>query len=196
MKTMFKLGLVFVLAAFTNTLFATGNLKVNILPVSAEKAVVAISTLSNSSYKITVTDENERIVYSDENSDAAENYRRVFNFSALENGDYKLKAMSNDLTAERTFSKTNDGIEVGEEKTTLKPFFGFEDGILRCTYLNFPKEDMTLNFYDNNRLMYTKKIGRNFNVCEALNLSKLTYGNYEAVLSAGDQNYSFQIDIR
>jgi hypothetical protein len=194
MKTMLKFALVFALVAFANTLFASGNLKVNILPMSAEKAVVAISTLSNSSYKITVTDEKERIVYYKENSDPEGNYRKVFNFSNLENGDYKLTVVCNDLTTERPFRKTYDGIKVGEEKTTLEPYFGFEDGILRCTYLNFPKEDLTLYFFDNNRLLYSKNIGRNFNVCEALNLSKLEAGNYEAVLSTGDKDYSFKVD--
>jgi len=43
MKTMLKVTLLFALVAFANTLFATGNLKVNMLPINDEKAVVAIS---------------------------------------------------------------------------------------------------------------------------------------------------------
>ena len=50
MKTMLKLTLVVALFAFANTIFASGNLKVNIIPVSAEKAVVTISSIENSNH--------------------------------------------------------------------------------------------------------------------------------------------------
>jgi len=196
MKTIFKVTLVFVLVAFANTLFAAGNLKVNILPVSAEKAVVAISALSNSNFNITITDEQDRIVYYNETTDPGENYRRVYNFSDLEDGMYKLSVVSNNFTAERPFQKTHKGITVGDEKTTIEPFFGVENGILRCTYLNFPNENLTLYFFEDNQLLYSKKIGRNFNVCEGLNLSKLGRGDYQAILSTGEKEYSYPVHIQ
>jgi hypothetical protein len=196
MKTMLKVTFLFALVAFANTLFAVGNLKVNILPVNAEKAVVAISTLTNSNFNITIADENGQIIYYQENLNAGENYRKVFNFSDIEDGTYKLTVVSNDLTAERQFKKSHGQIKVGEEKTTIEPFFGYEAGILRCSYLNFTKEDMTLHFFKNNELIYTKNVGRGFNLQEAMNLSKLDKGNYEAVLSAGPKEYSYPIEIQ
>jgi len=196
MKTMLKVTFLFALVAFANTLFASGNLKVNILPVDSEKAVVAISTLTDSNFNITIADENGQIIYYQENSNTGENYRKVFNFSDIEDGTYKLTVVSNDLTAERQFKKSHGQINVGEEKTTLEPFFGYEAGILRCSYLNFTKEDMTLHFFKNNELIYTKNIGRGFNMQEALNLSKLDKGNYEAVLYAGGKQFTYPIQIQ
>jgi len=104
--------------------------------------------------------------------------------------------VSNDLTAERPFEKSHGLIKVGEEKTTLEPFFGYEDGILRCSYLNFTKEDMTLYFFKNNEPIYSKEIGRDFNVQQALNLSKLGKGTYEAVLTAGGKQFTYPIEIQ
>lgn len=196
MKTILKVTFLFALVAFANTLFASGNLKVNLLPVNAEKAVVAISTLSNSNFSITIADDKDQIIYYQENSNAGENYRKVFNFSDLEDGTYKLAVVSNGLTAERQFKKSHGQINVGEEKTTLEPFFGYEAGILRCSYLNFTKEDMTLHFFKNNELIYTKNIGRDFNVQQALNLSKLDKGNYQAVLYAGGKQFTYPIQIQ
>jgi len=196
MKTMLKVTFLFALVAFASTLFASGNLKVNILPVNAEKALVAISTLSDSNFNITITDDNDHIVYYRENTDPGENYRKVYNFSDLEDGTYKLTVVSNDLTAERQFEKSHGLIKVGEEKTTLEPFFGYEDGILRCSYLNFTKEDMTLYFFKNNEPIYSKEIGRDFNVQQALNLSKLGKGTYEAVLTAGGKQFTYPIEIQ
>ncbi len=97
--------------------------------------------------------------------------------------------VSNDLTA--------DGrIKVGEEKTTLEPFFVYEAGILKFSYLNFGKEDMTIYFYKNNEQIYTKSLGRDFNVQQALDLSKLDKEAYEAVLYAGTKQFEYPIKIQ
>jgi hypothetical protein len=196
MKTMLKVTFLFALVAFANTLFASGNLKLNILPLNDEKAVVAIQTLSDSNFNITIVDEKNQIVYYKENSEPTENYRKVFNFSDLEDGTYKLTVASNDLTSERQFKKSYGKIKVGEEKTTLEPFFGYEAGILRCSYLNFAKEDMALHFFKNNEQIYSKNIGRDFNIQQALDLSKLDTGSYEAVFSAGAKTYLYPIEIQ
>lgn len=137
MKTMLKVTLVVALFAVANTVFASGNLKVNILPVSAEKAVVTISSLDDSNLTISIEDSQGKIVYYNENTDPKDNYRRVYDFSDLEDGQYKLTVACKDLTTECQFQKSHKGIQVGNEKTTLEPFFGYEDGILRCSYLNF-----------------------------------------------------------
>ena len=196
MKTMLKVTFLFVLVAFANTLFASGNLKVNILPLNAEKAVVAISTLSSSNFNITIANDKGQIVYYQENSNPAEHYRKVYNFSNLEDGTYKLTVVSADITAERQFEKSHRMINVGEEKTTIEPFFVYEDGILKYSYLNFNKEDITIFFFKNNELLYTKDIGRDFNVQRALDLSKLGKGTYEAVLYAGGKQFLYPIDIK
>lgn len=196
MKTMLKVTLLFALVAFANTLFATGNLKLNILPLNDEKAVVAISTLSNSNFNITIVDEKNQIVYYQEAADQGAGYRKVYNFSDLEDGMYKLTVESNDLSSERQFKKSHGAIKVGEEKTTLEPFFGYEDGILRCSYLNFAKENVNLYFLDNDKQIYTKNIGRDFNVQQAFNLSQLAKGSYDAVLTAGEKQFSYTIEIQ
>ena len=196
MKTMLKVTFLFALVAFANTLFAAGNLKVNIVPVKAEKALVAISKLSDSNFDITIADENGQIVYYKENSNPSENYRQVYDFSDLENGTYYLTVVSNDLTAERQFNLSHGQITVGEEKTTLQPFFGYQAGILKCSYLNFEKDNVTLTFYKNDEQIYSKKIGRDFNIHHALNLSKLDKGDYKAVLYAGGKQFKYPIEVQ
>lgn len=190
MKTKLKVTFLLALVAVANTLFAAGNLKVNILPVNSEKAVVAVSTLSDSNFNLTITDDMDNIIYYQENLSTAGNYRKVYNLADLEDGAYKLTVVSDDLTAERQFNKSNGKIVVGEEKTTIEPFFGYEAGILRCSYLNFNKDDMTLHFFKNSELIYSKNVGKGFNLQEALNLSKLDKGKYEAVLYAGGKRFS------
>lgn len=196
MKTILKVTLLFAFVAFANALFAVGNLMVNIIPLSSEKAVVAISSLTDCNLKIRVEDNLGWIVYYKEIADPSENYRKVYNFSDLQEGSYKLSVVSDNFTTERLFQIGGGTIKVGEEKTRIEPFFAFEHGFLKYTYLNFNKENVTINFYVENELIYSKKFGHDFNVCNAVNLSKLGVGNYMAVLTAGNKHFSYPIEIK
>ena len=120
----------------------------------------------------------------------------MYNFSELEDGSYKIMVVSSDLTTEREFLKSHGKIKVGEERTSIEPFFGYENNLLRCSFLNFMNEDVALRFYNNDQQVFYKKIGKEFNVQQALNLSKLGKGTYEAVLTAGDKQYSYPIEIQ
>lgn len=192
---MLKVTLMFAFAAIANSLLAGGNLKVNIQPISSEKALIAISNFNESNLKITLEDGQGRIVYYKEVTEPTGDYKRVYDFSALDAGQYNLSVVSDNLTTARPFEIKNWKIEVGKEQTTLEPFFGFYDGLLRCSYLNFSKENLTLLFYENDQLIYNKEIGHDFSVTEALDLSKLEKGNYKAVLLAGNKDFSYPISI-
>lgn len=196
MKTALKVTFVLALALVASNLFATGNLKLNILPLNEDKAVVSISALTNSDLQITITDNRGNIVYYQENEGQDGNYRKVYNFSELEEGFYNMKVVSDNLTAERQIRKIDNEIVIGDEKTTLKPFFGVDDNILRCSYLNFAKENAVFHFYTDNQEIYTRNIGNTFVVQQALDLSKLSKGDYRAVLSAGNEQFTYNIEVK
>jgi predicted AAA+ superfamily ATPase len=63
-------------------------------------------------------------------------------------------------------------------------------------YLNFEKDQVTLTFYKNNEQIYSKEIGRDFNIHHALNLSKLDKGDYKAVLYAGGKQFKYPIEVQ
>lgn len=195
MKTILKVTIMFAFVAFANTLFASGNLVLNIFPLSSEKAVVAISSFPDSNLKISVEDRKGRIIYYKETSDPNSSYKKIFDFSDLEEDTYTLSVVCDGITAERSIKISNRDIQVGEEKTMIEPYFGYENGILKCSYLNFSKDNLTLNFYENNQLIYSKNIGCNFNIIEALGLSKLKKGNYVAILAAGEKEFSYNFNI-
>lgn len=196
MKTTLKVTLVLALALVASNLFATGNLKLNILPLNEKKAVVSITALSSSALNITITDDKGNIVYYHENEDKNGNYCKIFNFSELEDGTYLMKVVSNDLTTERPLQKNHNDILVGDEKTTLKPFFGVDSNILRCSYMNYAKESTVFHFYSENQEIYTRNIGNDFIVQQALDLSKLKRGDYKAVLTAGNEQFTYNVEIK
>ena len=190
-----KVTMLIAFVAFANTLMATGNLKVNILPLTAEKAVVAISNTAAANFQISIANEKGEVVYYKETDADSKDFRKVFDFSNLDKGDYKLSVTVDALTTERLFKIENKNIAVGKEKSILEPFFAYKDGVLKLSYLNFPEEDLSLNFYDRDNLVYTKEIGNKFNVSEGFNLSKLEKGTYSVVLSANDKSYTYNLNV-
>lgn len=195
-KTISKLTMLFAFVAFANTLMAGGNLKVNILPLTSEKAVVAISTTDAANLQISIENENGEKVYYKETDADNKDYRKVFDFSNLERGDYKLSVTTNGLITERTFRIDNKNIAVGKEKSLIEPYFAFKNGVLKMSYLNFPEENLSLNFYTNNDLVYSKEIGNKFNVIEGFDLSKLEKGAYSVVLSTESKSYTYNLDVK
>jgi len=196
MKTISKLTMLFAFVAFANTLMAGGNLKVNIVPLNSEKAVVAISTTDAANLQISIENENGEKVYYKEADAENSDYRRVFDFSNLEAGDYMLSVSTNGLTTERAFSIDKKNIEVGKEKYLMEPYFSYKDGALKMSYLNFPEENVNLNLYTNNDLVYTKEIGNKFNILEGYDVSKLEKGNYTVVLSSWSGLHSYDFEVK
>jgi len=194
-KTISKLTMLLAFVAFANTLMATGNLKVNILPINSETAVVAISNAEASNFQISIANNKGEVVYYKETDSASNDYRKIYDFSDLENGDYKLSVTVDVLTTEREFSIKNQNISVGKEKNHIEPFFTYKDGILKLSFLNFSQENLNLNFYNGSELVYTKSIGDEFSVQEGFNLSKLDKGVYSVLLSTNDKSYSYNVEV-
>src|ERR1035437_303963 len=190
-KTISKLTMLFAFVAFANTLMATGNLKVNIVPLTNEKAVVDISNAKASTFQISIANDKGEVVYYKETEDASDNYRKTFDFSNLENGDYKLSATVDQFTTVRSFKIKNKNIAVGKEKNMMEPYFAYKDGILKLSFLNFSEGNLSLNFYNNDNLVYSKELGYKFDVNEGFNLKKLDKGSYSVVLSTDDKTYSY-----
>ena len=195
MNTISKVTMLFAFVAFANTLMATGNLKVNIVPMTAEKAVVEISSAAASNFQISISNNQGEVVYYNETDEESSDYRKVFDFSDLDNGKYKLSVTIENQTTERLFSINNKNLAVGMEKNSMKPFFSYKDDILKLSYLNFSEKSMNLDLYNGNDLVYSHKIDNQFAVNKGFNLSKLEKGNYSVVLSADDKTYSYHVNV-
>jgi len=195
-KSFSKVTMLLAFVAFANTLMATGNLRLNIIPLNSEKAVVGISNSEATNFQITIENNNgEKIFYKETRSDNPD-YQRIFDFSELENGDYKMTVAINGEIAERKFSINESDIVVGKEMKTGEPYFNYKDGVLKISYLNFQEENLKLNFYKGDNLVHTQKLGNKFNVVEGFDLSKLEEGTYSVVLSGGDNTFTYDVNVK
>lgn len=194
-KTISKLTMLLAFVAFANTLTASGNLKVNIYPLSSEKAVVAIVNNTASNFQISIENSDGETIYYKEASADSKAYRKVYDFSKLEPGNYTLKATMGQTITERSFKISKNQIAVNAEKVSLEPYFSYKEGVLGVSYLNFSEEDLNLHFYDANGVVYAKEIGNEFNVIEGFDLSKLASGQYTVVLLAGSKEYAYHVNV-
>ncbi|PTN10362.1 hypothetical protein [Mangrovibacterium marinum] len=184
---------VIALVASANIAFATGNLRVDILPLSSERAVVAVSSQTESQYEISIENAYGEVIYYKETEGNVTDYRKVYDFSKLEQGEYKVIATIDGATSQRLFTVGSNEIAVGKLKYVADPVFTFKDDVLRVAYLNYPGEQVDLKIYDGNQLIYSKAINSEFAVNEGLNLSKLRSGNYQVVLASENEVFDYTV---
>lgn len=109
--------MIFALVAFANTLMAAKTLSVEIQPVAASNAVVAISGPSDSNMKITVESKMGKVVYYKEIAGEGDYYRQSVDFSKLGKGQYKLSVVSDGYTSECYFKISNKEIKTLDAET-------------------------------------------------------------------------------
>lgn len=181
----------------TNIALGSGNLRVDILPLNAERAVVAISNSEESRFEISLKNASGEVVYYQETEGSLADYRKVYDFSNMEPGTYTLEVSIDGATSKRQFDIDGHNINVGKLKSVVEPYFAFNEDVLRISYLNFPGDKMELLIYDGDELLiYNKALENTFSVNEGLNLSKLKNGNYQVVLASGEETFGYAVEVK
>ena len=114
-KLISKVMMLIAFVAFANTSMGAGNLRVNILPITSETAFVAISNTTTSNFQITIENAKGEVVYFKSSDNESTDFRKLFDFSNFEKGDYKLTATIGELMTECSFKVETGKIIVGEE---------------------------------------------------------------------------------
>ncbi|MGQ7868923.1 hypothetical protein [Sunxiuqinia sp. sy24] len=196
MKTFRTTSIMLALTVIANIALATGTLRVNILPINADRALVAISNNAETKFQISIKDAAGGVVYFKETEGTQADYRKVYDFSKLETGDYTLSVDVDNVKGVRDFSIDNGSIIVGKEKTLAAPYFSFNNDVLRVAFLNHTGDKTSLYIYSGEELVYSKALENSFSVNEGLNLSKLTTGNYQVVLASGNEIYDYAVAVK
>ncbi len=198
MKTIRNYFLLFALTIVANITMAagTGDINVEIRPLEEEKAVVAITNNSGSDYSISVKNEFGEDVLRDKADASESNYRKIYNFSQLANGNYRMVVTIGETLCERDFSISNGTIDVGELVINEAPHFSVNDDVLRLAYINKTGKDAKLSIYQDGKNIYKKELGKDASVNEALSLAQLESGSYRALLSVNSTTYNYDLEIK
>lgn len=194
MKTIKLVFTVMALAVATITT-AVEKPKVSVTPITADRAVVSILNENPAVFEMSIEDKTGAIVYYKQTNNAITDYRKVYDFAGLEAGEYVFNLKVNDTKVSNNFEVSDNGIVVGESKMRFAPYFNYEEkeGVLQLSYLNFDREPLKLNFYNENGLVYKTELGKDFNIVTGYDLSKLEKGNYRVVLTSYSNEYAYDL---
>lgn len=192
MKT---IKLVFTVMAVAIAAIATGveKPKVNVVPVTNDRAIVSIKNENPAQFEVSIEAENGDLVYYKKTNEPITDYRKVYDFKDLEAGNYVFNLKVNDTSVSNEFSVSSNGIVVGEKKMRFAPYFNYNEDVLQLSYLNFDKEPLKLNFYNDEGLVYQTELGKDFNIATGYDLSNLEKGAYKVVLTSYSKEYAYDL---
>nr|WP_321358747.1 hypothetical protein [uncultured Draconibacterium sp.] len=168
--------------------------KMDVVPLSEDRAVVSILNGAEALFELSIRAEDGELVYYKQATNPSNTYQKIFDFKNIEDGDYTMDLRVNDTRLIKDITVSAKGIAVGESKMRIDPYFGFSNDVLKLTYLNFDQENLSLNIYDNNGLVYESKLGQDFNIATGFDLSALAAGQYEVVLTSLNNDFSFSLE--
>lgn len=175
---------------------ASGNLRVNIAEGSKNLAEVEIFNVKMSTFEIDVRDDKGEVIYYKETKTPETNYKRNYDFSRLEDGTYFFTVKIDNEVKETKFTIDRGQVKVVEAKKMVDPVFVMDNKQLKMSYLNFAQEDTRLIVYDRKmNSLYEKDLNSNFVTQHGIDFSKVPKGDYEVVLSSGNEVHSYDVFI-
>lgn len=169
--------------------------KLKLIPHSTNQAIVIINNNENSPSELVIEDMNGNLSYYKEGRIDEKMYTKLFNFKNLDNGTYKITASNNSGKKEVTFKVTDNGIKVEMDNYSAnRPFIEVEDNILKLSFLNHSLNEIYLSIANVNGEIYKRSLGNDFSITTGINLTKLNYGDYAAVISDGENTYSYNFE--
>lgn len=193
MKNLKSLLLGAALVLVSGAVLATGNMKVNIVPMEKDRTVVQILNVTESNYEIELTNQSGDLVFYKKTDVPTAMYANHYDFSMLNDGNYNLTVKTNNEKLENSLKVTNGQVENIDQKRIAAPYFTVRDNRLELSYLNFGLENLKVMVYDNNTLLFEKKLKPEFAVNYGLDISNLKNGKYDAVLVAKNGTFEYQI---
>lgn len=188
-KALFTVVAVSIVAVAT----AVEKPKMNVVPLTSDRAVVSIQNDNAAIFELSILAENGELVYYKQSAKPLNSYQKVYDFKDLADGNYTLTLKVNDTRLSKEFAVASSGIQVGESKLRFDPYFAYDGDVLKLSYLNFDGEQYTLNIYDENGLVYKSQLGDDFNMVNGYDLSALASGSYDVTLSSMNNEFMYTI---
>jgi len=183
--------LLIVAVTFVANVFATDIPKMSIIPLRDTKALVSVQHTVPNVSEISIASDRGEIGYYKKSKKEVDMFKKVFDLSQLENGEYRLTLKAGNATVKNDLMIENGMVSVLKQRNEMKPYFAAEKDNIILSYLNFNKEEMTVHVYNGNKLVFSKKLGNDLAMHRILNLEQLKNGNYNIHLIDTHNMYGF-----
>ncbi len=174
---------------------ATDTPKMNVVSLGTQKALVSFKSPTAATLEITITNNSGEIVYYKKSEAKLNEYRKIFDFSELGNGnfnvclDYGLYSINRDLQVSK---KT---IIVGPAEKLFEPYFFIKNGRINMSFLNVAQKNVHMEVYKNGEYISSTSLGKDMSLQKSIDLSKSGKGNYEIVISDLFKNHRFFVQL-
>lgn len=193
MKTKSSLVTIFAVVAFVIA-SAVEKPKMNVQSLNSDQILVTFQNLCETELEVSIYDNGENIVYYKMTSKPISSFNKIFNLKNLENGDYAMQVEINGLTLKRDFEITSDKIYVGIPENYSTPHFDYQDERLVISHLNFENKNYHLNIYDEEGLIYEKRLVKKSPLHSGFDLSNLEQGNFTVELNSGVNQFVYSFN--
>lgn len=195
MKQLNKVLLTGLLALMAGGVIASGNLKVNILERNVGEAVVEVSNIIESQFEMEVRNENDNIIYYKKIQEPSKRLVNTYDFSKLSDGEYTFTVMLKKEMNRTTLAVKNGDVKVVHQTHELDPYFALNKDRLDISYLNHEKGEVWLFLYDyqSGEVIHRDKLGPDFAVNHALDLTQLKNGSYSAELVSNGISHEYDL---
>lgn len=191
-KNTFKglvLGVILFLGA--NSAFATGNIRINSY-LDTDFSIISIINPSESFLKMKIYDEAGNIYYS-KKVGSETSVQKLFDFSYLEDGTYKIVLTGKDANIEKKFKVADNKLVTKlADNTVEKTLFRTEKDNLFVSYLSFANTKFNISINDefgnevfNNSYASEPTFSKKFNV------EALPKGDYKVRLVSDKKEFNY-----
>lgn len=188
--------LVFVFT-FTFSGNATGTGNVRMYPIEgSKKAKVFITLPQSSGASITIKSMDGTLNFYSEEVPVNDPYAKVYDFSRLEDGIYKLVTETKHLLIEKTFEISKSNIRLVNESVRYLPIFIEKEARLMINYFNEQQQPLAIKFSDGKETFFEEKIDPTLNLSRVYNYSGLPKGTYTVYMDSGKEIFSYELKVK
>ena len=183
------LGVILFLGA--SSAFATGNVRINPY-LDTDLSIVSIINPTESALKLKIYDTEGNLYYSKKVSGETTN-QKLFDFSYLEDGVYKIVLTGNKVNVEKKFEIENNKL-ISEKQNEIaeKTLFRSEDNNLFVTYLSFENKNFNLSILDSfGNEVFVESYNSEPTFSKKFNVEALPKGEYKVRLISNDKEYNY-----
>ncbi|MBI9060102.1 MAG: hypothetical protein JEZ01_20210 [Labilibaculum sp.] len=191
MKNLKRIVLGVVLFLGANSAFATGNIRINSY-LDTDYSIVSIINPSEANLKMKIYDEAGNLYYS-RKVDAATTAQKLFDFSYLEDGSYKIILTGKEESLEKSFEVANNKLVTeATEEIAEKTLFRTDDKALFVTYLSFQNNDFDILISDaSGNEVFEGTYSAEPTFSKKFNVEALPKGDYKVRLVSDKKEYNY-----
>jgi flagellar hook assembly protein FlgD len=171
--------------------FATGNIKINTY-LDTDLSIVSIINPTESELRMKIYDIEGNLYYTSKVSNTTTD-QRLFDFSYLEDGEYKIVLSGAKDNVEKSFTVLNRKLKVeASNDPAEKTLFRSENNSLFVSYLSFENRKFNLSISDaNGNAVFEDSYTSTPTFSKKFNVEALPEGEYKVRLISNNKEYNY-----